>query len=152
MVAKRHIGVIRFCRELRLNCSDNLLQRWSNFFLRNPGVIVGGAIPSPEQVGIFWCHLVDFVENVFKCVLRDIAWIGFVWWSAPLARFYCSLTSFWLCAATISKSTVRGCSNFVLSVKMGVRKMDERHCFSLSKGFLVIKLINEALSAFGHSA
>jgi hypothetical protein len=152
MVSKWHIGVIRFCGELRLNCSDNLLQRWSNFFLRNPRVIVSGAIPSPEQVRIFRCHLVDFVENVLKCVLRDVAWVRIVWWSAPLARFYCSLTSFRLCAATISKSTVSGCSNFVLSVEVGVWKMDKCHCFSLSKWFLVIKLIDEALSAVGHLA
>ena len=72
MVSKGHECSVTLAVEFVLHDVDDLLEGGGNFFLTDPGVIMGSAVPCPEQIRIFRSNLVYLIENVLKCVLRDI--------------------------------------------------------------------------------
>lgn len=110
------------------------------------------AVASPEQIRIVGSNLVYLIENVIKRVLWNVARVLIVWRCAPFARFYRASASFRLLSTAVGQSAVSCCANFVLSVKMCVRKVDESDPLSLSERLLLVLLVDETSGVRGHTA
>lgn len=145
VISERYKSTILLADKLVLNCLNYLLQSWSNFFLIHPWIVMCRTVTGPKYISTFRCYLVYFVKNIVHRVLRYIAGVWAIWWCSPFACFYRALASLRLVSAAIGKSTVSSRSHLVLSVKVGIRKMNKGNFFSLTKRCFAILLIDESV-------
>lgn len=152
MVAQRDKCSITFSFKFLLNGIYDLLKGRGNFFLTDPRIVVSSAIASPEQIRVFRSNLVNLVENVLKCVLRNVTGVWVVGRRAPLACFDWTFTSFRLYPTAVSQTTVSCCTNLVLSIEVCIRKMDKSYPLPLTERLFFILLVNETPCVRGHAA